>query len=312
MKKLALAAILPFTLALAFSASAQARELKSVGITVGSLGNPYFVTLANGAKAKALQINPNVKVTAVSADYDLSKQFTQIDNFISAGVDLILLNATDPVAIEPAIKKAQKAGIVVVAVDVGAKGVDATVQTDNEMAGKLACKYLVEKLGGKGNVIIQNGPQVTSVIDRVKGCKTVLTAAPGIKVLSDDQDGKGSREGGLNAMQGYLTRFPKIDGLFAINDPQAIGSDLAAKQLKRSGIIITSVDGAPDIEAVLKTDSAIKASASQDPWAQAQDAVAVGYDILNGKRPAQPTLLLAPVLITKDNIASYKGWSSKR
>ena len=49
-----------------------------------------------------------------------------------------------------------------------------------------------------------------------------------IKILSDDQDGKGSRDGGLNVMQGYLTRFPSIQGLFTINDPQAIGSDLAA------------------------------------------------------------------------------------
>ena len=50
-------------------------------------------------------------------------------------------------------------------------------------------------------------------------------------------------------MQGHLTRFPKIDAVFTINDPQAIGTDLAAKQLNRTGIIITSVDGAPDIEA---------------------------------------------------------------
>jgi ribose transport system substrate-binding protein len=249
-------------------------------------------------------------VTAVSADYDLSKQFTQIDNFISAGVDLILLNATDPAAIEPAIRKARKAGIVVVAVDVDAKGVDATVQTDNDLAGRLACQFIVDKLSGKGNVIIQNGPQVTAVTDRVHGCKTVFAAAPGIKVLSDDQDGKGSREGGLNAMQGYLVRFPKIDGLFTINDPQAIGSDLAAKQLKRSGIIITSVDGAPDIEGALKSaGSSIQASASQDPWAQAQEAVTIGYDLLNGKPPADKVKLLAPTLITRDNIASYTGWT---
>ncbi|MCF5668182.1 substrate-binding domain-containing protein, partial [Pseudomonas marginalis] len=239
----------------------EARELKALGISMGSLGNPYFVTLADGATAKAKELNPNVKVTSVSADYDLSKQFSQIDNFISSKVDLILINAVDPSAMASAIKKARDAGIVVVAVDVDAKGVNATVQTDNVEAGKLACQYLVDKLAGKGNVIIQNGPQVTAVTDRVKGCKSALAAAPEIKVLSDDQDGKGSREGGLNVMQGYLTRFPKIDGLFAINDPQAIGSDLAAKQLKRSGIIITSVDGAPDIENALKTDTQIQASA---------------------------------------------------
>ncbi|MPR00832.1 ABC transporter substrate-binding protein [Pseudomonas sp. MAFF 212408] len=291
--------------------SAEARELKAVGISMGSLGNPYFVTLADGATARAKELNPNVKVTSVSADYDLSKQFSQIDNFISSKVDLILINAVDPSAMASAIKKARDAGIVVVAVDVDAKGVNATVQTDNVEAGKLACQYLVDKLSGKGNVIIQNGPQVTAVTDRVKGCKAALATAPEIKVLSDDQDGKGSREGGLNVMQGYLTRFPKIDGLFAINDPQAIGSDLAAKQLKRSGIIITSVDGAPDIENALKTDTQIQASASQDPWAMAQTAVNVGNDLLNDKAPAEAVTLLTPKLITRDTIGNYSGWSSK-
>ncbi|MFQ6589961.1 MULTISPECIES: ABC transporter substrate-binding protein [Pseudomonas] len=298
-------------LATLVSQAVDARELKALGISMGSLGNPYFVTLADGATARAKELNPNVKVTSVSADYDLSKQFSQIDNFISSKVDLILLNAVDPSAMASAIKKARDAGIVVVAVDVDAKGVNATVQTDNVEAGKLACQFLVDKLSGKGNVIIQNGPQVTAVTDRVKGCKAAFAAAPGIKVLSDDQDGKGSREGGLNVMQGYLTRFPKIDGLFAINDPQAIGSDLAAKQLKRSGMIITSVDGAPDIENALKTDTQIQASASQDPWAMAQTAVNVGNDILNDKAPAEAVTLLTPKLITRDNVGTYSGWSSK-
>ncbi|CRM10496.1 D-ribose-binding periplasmic protein precursor [Pseudomonas sp. 28 E 9] len=298
-------------LAALMSQAVQARELKALGISMGSLGNPYFVTLADGATARAKALNPNVKVTSVSADYDLSKQFSQIDNFISSRVDLILINAVDPSAMASAIKKARDAGIVVVAVDVDAKGVNATVQTDNVEAGKLACQYLVDKLSGKGNVIIQNGPQVTAVTDRVKGCKAALATAPDIKLLSDDQDAKGSREGGLNAMQGYLTRFPKIDGLFAINDPQAIGSDLAAKQLKRSGIVITSVDGAPDIENALKTDTQIQASASQDPWAMAQTAVDVGNDLLNDKAPAQAVTLLTPKLITRDNVGGYSGWSSK-
>ncbi|WP_431038399.1 ABC transporter substrate-binding protein [Pseudomonas yamanorum] len=297
--------------AVLMSQAVEALELKAIGISMGSLGNPYFVTLADGATARAKELNPAVKVTSVSADYDLSKQFSQIDNFISSKVDLILLNAVDPSAMASAIKKARDAGIVVVAVDVDAKGVNATVQTDNVEAGKLACQFIVDKLSGKGNVIIQNGPQVTAVTDRVKGCKAALASAPDIKVLSDDQDGKGSREGGLNVMQGYLTRFQKIDGLFAINDPQAIGSDLAAKQLKRSGIIITSVDGAPDIENALKTDTLIQASASQDPWAMAQTAVNVGNDILNDKQPAEAVTLLAPKLITRDNVGSYSGWSSK-
>jgi ribose transport system substrate-binding protein len=292
--------------------AATAKDLNAIGVTLGSLGNPFFVALSQGAEAKAKEINPNATVTTASADYDLNKQFNQIDNFIAAGVDLILLNAADAKAIEPAVRRAQAAGIVVVGVDVAAAGADATVQTNNVQAGEIACQYIADKLGGKGKVIIQNGPQVSAVVDRVNGCKAVLAKSPDIEILSDDQDGKGSREGGMNVMQGHLTRFPEIDAVFTINDPQAIGSDLAAKQLGRTGIVITSVDGAPDIEAALKGNTMVEASASQDPYSMAQLAVEVGYQIMNGEKPAEPMILMPSTLITRDNVADYKGWSSPR
>jgi len=310
-KHLVALAVVAASAALPLAAQAQ-QQIKSVGITLGSLGNPFFVSLAKGAEAKVKQLNPNAKVTALSADYDLNKQFSQIDGFIAAGVNLILVNAVDAKAIEPALVKAKKAGIAVVGVDVAANGADATVQTNNVQAGEIACQYIVEKLGGKGNVIIQNGPQVSAVIDRVNGCKAVLKKSPDIKILSDDQDGKGSREGGLNVMQSHLTRFPKIDAVFAINDPQAVGTDLAARQLNRKNIVITSVDGAPDIETALKSDTQVQASASQDPYMIAQKAVEIGQDVLNGKKPAQQMTLLPSSLITRANVKDYKGWSAPR
>ncbi len=291
--------------------AASAKDLNSIGITLGTLGNPFFVALSQGAEAKAKEINPNVTVNTASADYDLNKQFTQIDNFIASGVDMILLNAADAQAIAPAVKRAQAAGVVVVAVDVAAAGADATVQTDNTQAGTIACQFIADKLGADGGkVIIQNGPQVGAVIERVKGCKEVLAQNPKIEILSDDQDGKGSREGGLNIMQGHLTRFPEIDAVFTINDPQAVGSDLAAKQLGRSEFIITSVDGAPDIETALKGNTLVQASASQDPYTMGQNAVQIGYDLMNGKKPDNPMILMPSTLVTKDNIADYKGWSA--
>ncbi len=296
------------------SAPSPAKELKSIGISLGSLGNPFFVALSKGAEFEARKTNPNVKVTTVGFEYDLGKQVTQIDNFIAAGVDLILLNPGDPKAIGPAIRKAQAAGIIVVAVDTAAEGADATVTTNNVQAGEIACQYVADKLGGKGDVIIENGPQVSAVIDRVVGCKNVFAKYPGLKILSNDQDGKGSREGGLTVTQGYLTRFSKIDAIFAINDPQAIGTDLAARQQQRSVIIISSVDGAPDIEAALKDPASpqIQASASQDPFFMARRAVQVGVGILDGQKPASTVELLPSKLVTRDNIAEYKGWTSDR
>ncbi|MBN9334731.1 ABC transporter substrate-binding protein [Devosia sp.] len=308
MKKLLIAS----AIALAIAAPASAKDLNKIGISLGTMSNPFFVALAKGAEAEAKKTNPNVEVMAFGYDYDMAKQFSQIDNFISAGVDLILLNPADPKAIGPAIKRAQDAGVVVVAVDTFAEGADAVVTTNNVQAGEIACQYIVDKLNGEGNVIIQNGPQVSAVIDRVTGCEKAFAAAPGIKVLSDDQDGKGSREGGLNVMQSHLTRFSDINAVFAINDPQAIGADLAAKQQGRNGLIITSVDGAPDIEAALKDPDSpmIEASASQNPYKMAARAVELGVEILNGTKPAQPLELMDSKLVTRDNIGDYVGWAS--
>src|ERR1700749_4806745 len=134
--------------------AATAKDLKSIGISLGSMGNPFFVALAKGAEFEAKKTNPNVKVTAVGYEYDLGKQATQIDNVLAAGVDLILLNPGDPKAVGPAIKKAQAAGVLVVALDTAAEGADATVTTKNVQPGEISCQYIVDKLGGKGNVII--------------------------------------------------------------------------------------------------------------------------------------------------------------
>lgn len=158
-------------------------------------------------------------------------------------------------------------------------------------------------------MIIQNGPQVSAVIDRVKGCKEELAKHPEVKLLSSDQDAKGSRDGGLNVMQALLTRFSDVQGVFAINDPQAIGSDLAARQLNRTGIVITSVDGAPDIVGALKGKTQIQASASQDPYSMGKLAVETGRDILAGKKPESPMILMQPKLVTRDNVGEYPGWT---
>lgn len=290
-----------------------AKDLNSVGISVGLLGNPFFVATIKGIEDAAKKINPDVKVTSVSADYDLNKQVSQIDSFVAAGVDIIMLNAVDASAIGPAVKRATDAGVVVAAFDVSAPGATVTVMTNNVQAGEKACAYLAEKLGNKGDIVIVNGPSSSSILDRVKGCKDELAKHPDMKILSDDQNAQGSRDGGLNVGQNILTRFDKIDGVFAINDPTAIGFSLAAKQANRSEFIITAVDGAPDIENELKSgEGLIKASASQDPYTMAGQALDMGYEALQGKVPEPNTVLLEPQLITHDNIGEYKGWTAAR
>ena len=294
-------------------APASAKDLNKVGISVGLLGNPFFVATIKGIEDAAKKINPKVEVTSVSADYDLNKQVSQVDSFIAAGVDVIMLNAVEAKAIAPAVKKAQAAGIIVAAFDVSAPGADVTVMTNNVKAGEEACQYLVDHTGGKGDYVILNGPASSSILERVKGCKNVLSQHADIKILSDDQNAEGSRDGGLKVFQSLLTRFDKIDAVFAINDPTAIGAQLAAKQLNRSEFIFTAVDGAPDIEKELSSGtSMIKASASQDPYVMAGQSLTLAAELLAGKKPAEATVLLDPKLITAENLKDYKGWTAAR
>jgi ribose transport system substrate-binding protein len=286
-------------------------KLDSVGVTVGDLSNPFFVVMAQGAEQAAKEIGgDDVRMTVVSSGYDLNQQFNQLENFVAADTDVIVLNAADSKGIRPAVDRARAAGSVVVAVDTAVEAdVDATVTTNNLQAGEVSCKYIADRLQGQGNVVIVNGPPVTSVIERVDGCLNVLSKYPKLKILSKDQNAEGSRDGGLRVMSDLLTTFPDIDAVFAINDPSGVGADLAANQAKRDDFFIVGVDGAPEaIEAIASEDSIYAATATQDPRGMAQTAVQVGNKVRQGQKLESKDILIPVKLITKENVDTAEGW----
>jgi ribose transport system substrate-binding protein len=111
-------------------------------------------------------------------------------------------------------------------------------------------------------------------------------------------------------MQSLLTRFPDIDGVFSINDQMAIGADLAAKQLNRKKLAITGIDGWPEAEESLKTDTTFVGSAAQSPFDVGARSLKVGYDLFQGKQPESKLILISPTLVTRDNVGEYKGWKA--
>lgn len=279
---------------------------KTIGLSVQAIDNPFFVAIQHGAEAAAAKIGARVDLQ--DAQHDIGVQSDQIDNFIQEHVLLILLNAVDSAGIAPAVKRATEAGIPVIAVDVGAQGgVAATITSDNFTAGKDACQYLSNRLKGKGNIAIVDGPPVTAVIDRVKGCKAVLAKQHGIKVVAT-QVGTGDRDVGLELGTNILTANPKLDAIFAINDPTALGVELAAKQSNRSDFFIVSVDGSPDAVASLKTKGLFIATAAQSPDTIANTAVAIGEKVLKHQKIDTPDVKIPVSLVTQDNVNSYKGW----
>jgi ribose transport system substrate-binding protein len=280
----------------------------SIGLTVGTLANPFFVAMSKGVEEAGKELSAEVFVE--SAEYDLAKQTSQIENFITKKVDVILLNAVDTKGIAAAVQQAKDAGIPVIAVDTNAEGgVDATVTSDNYQAGKLAGEYVIEQLGGKGNIAIIDGPPVSAVTDRIKGFEDAVKDSK-IKIVAK-QNGEGNREKALTVMESILQANPSgsIDAVFAINDPEAIGVEIAQEQADRKDeFFIVGVDGAPEVtEAMAKKGSTIKATSAQSPSEMVKKAVEIGMKVKNGEDVED--LIKVPVkLVTQDQLDTYQGW----
>lgn len=283
------------------------KKITSIGLMVQDMSNPFFSAMERGAKRAAKSIGATVNTQ--DAQLDLANQNTQIDAFIQQGVNLIVISAVDESGIEPAIARAKQAGIIVIAVDTPAKGADAVVMTDAVQAGEKSCDYLFTKLGGQGNVLLVDGTPIQTIIDRIDGCKKVAKKYPGIKIVGQ-QASKNDRASGLMVTTDMLTANPGVKGIFGMNDPSALGAVLAVEQAgKSSSIIVTGVDGSPEGVAELKRKgSPFIGTATQNPGAMVEKAVAIASDMLNGKQPAEKTILIPSVLVTRDSVGQYPGW----
>ena len=284
------------------SQSSEPQPLKSIGISVADLGNPYFVQLVDTVSSKAEELaGEPVKMLIRSDAYDWQRQIGQINDFIEQKVDLIILTAADEYKVAAVVAKAQRAGIKVIAVDVNAQGADATITTDNVQAGAIACEKLAEKIGYQGDFVIINGVLVSSVIERVAGCKSALNKYPDITLLSDRMNGTGSVEGGMEAMTYLMEEYHHIDAVFTINDPTAFGALRAAQQANRNEFVLASIDGAPfAAELIKQKGNPWIATAVQRPIPMAEKAIEIGMDLLKGKDVTQRFILIPSTLIEKN------------
>jgi ribose transport system substrate-binding protein len=263
--------------------------------------------MTNGASESAAEIGASISVQ--DAAQDLAVQAAQIDTFITQEMDLIIVGAVDSVGIAPAIERAQAEGILVVAVGDKAQGASTYAAVDNKSAGVVACEYMANEIGGKGEVAIIDGTAVSAVIERVVGCEEALANFPDIKIVKkvagDNAIGKGQ-----TIATDILTAHPKLKGIFGINDPTALGALLAAQDAKFKNLIIVGVDGAPSaVEELSKPSSMFKGSASQDPRAMIKAVLAAAQVVISGGDWPADGILLPSEFITKANLSTYKGWS---
>ncbi|EEX36277.1 ribose ABC transporter substrate-binding protein RbsB [Vibrio metschnikovii] len=259
MKKLA-TLISAALLSASVSVSASAKD--TIAIVVSTLNNPFFVTMKDGAEAKAKDLGYNLIV--LDSQNDPSKELSNVEDLTVRGVKAILINPTDSDAVSNAIRRANRANIPVVTLDRGASRgeVVSHIASDNVMGGEMAGQFIIEKIGEKAKVIQLEGIAGTSAA-RERGQGFMNAVKEHDMVLLASQPADFDRTKGLNVMENLLASNPSVQAVFAQNDEMALGA-LRAVQASGKNILIVGFDGTDDGIAAVKRGQ-LGATVAQQP-----------------------------------------------
>ena len=241
MKKLATlisAALLSTTV----SVSAQAQD--TMAIVLSTLNNPFFVTMKDGAEAKAEELG--YKLIVLDSQNDPSKELSNIEDLTIRGVKAILINPTDSDAVSNAIRIANRSNIPVLTLDRGASRGDVVshIASDNVIGGEMAGHFIMEKVGEKAKVIQLEGIAGTSAArERGEGFMNAVNRSD-LELLAS-QPADFDRTKGLNVMENLLAANPDVQAVFAQNDEMALGA-LRAVQASGKDVMIVGFDGTED------------------------------------------------------------------
>jgi ribose transport system substrate-binding protein len=269
----------------------------TIALSVLTMNNPFFKVIADSMAEEAKK--HGYAVTAVSGDFDVAKQQNQVKDFIVKKVSAIVLCPCDSKAIGPVIKEANAAGIPVFTADIACLDPEAKVvahiATDNLQGGRLAADAIVEALGGKGKVAILDHPVVESVMLRTKGFKERLaelnkTPDTHVEVVAT-LPGGGDKEPSFKAAQDLLQAHADLNGIFAINDPSALGARAALENAgKADQIKLVGFDGQPEGKQAIK-DGKLYADPIQFPDQIGQKTVQTIMQYFDGERVPKEVLI---------------------
>jgi ribose transport system substrate-binding protein len=262
----------------------------TLGLSLSTLNNPFFVTLRDGAQ-KAADAAGTVALVVVDSQDDSAKEAANIEDLISQKVDAILINPTNSDAIVASVEAANKAGIPVFTVDRGANGgeIVSHIASDNVAGGVMAAEYLCAQLGGKGKVVELQGIAGTSAAtDRGAGFNKYMSENCKDVQIVAAQTANFNRAEGLNVFGNILQAQPEINGVFAHNDEMILGAIEAAKAATRTGIVFVGFDAVDDaVKAVEAGDLA--ATVAQQPALIGELGVVAAIEALGGKDVAKNT-----------------------
>jgi ABC-type sugar transport system substrate-binding protein len=251
-----------------------------------------FLTILRNRMSDYAKTLPGVSVQIADAQDDISRQLSQVQNFIANGVDAIIVNPVDTSATVAITKAAADAGVPLVYVnrqpiDVDKLGPKAAFVASNEAeSGTLETKEICKLLGGKGSILVIEGQlRNQAAVQRTKDIHEVISTpeCTGIKIIAE-QTAEWDRTKGQNLMTNWLSKGMKFDAVVSNNDEMAIG---ALQAMKSAGIdtqkaVVGGIDATQDALASMKAGD-LKVTVFQDAAGQGKGAVDVALALAAGK-----------------------------
>ena len=227
------------------------KEMKGrIGVTCMDLTNPFFKLIANVMEEEAAKYG--YQVVALSGEIDPAKQNNQMTDFVAQKYDAIFLNPVDSKSIAEGVKKAHQAGIPVFTYDIEVTDEQAKemvishIGSDNYQGGRLAGESMIKATGDNGQIAIIGYPETSTCLLRVKGFKDYLNDNDSKLKIATELSGRGNRNDGYAVATDIIQAHPDIVGIFAINDPSALGAYAAViKAAKTEQISIVGFDASP-------------------------------------------------------------------
>lgn len=269
----------------------------AIGLSISTQNNPFFVTLAEGAKKAAKQAG--VPLTVVDASDDATKQVSDIEDLVSKNVSVLIVNPVDSDAVTGAVEAAIAKGVKVISVDRVVNGVDIDCQiaSDNVAGAELATQYIADTLGENVKTAELVGTSgASAAIDRSQGFHNI--ADKKLKVVAS-QTADFDRTQGMTVMENMLQADSGIQAVFAGNDEMALGAVEAISGAKKD-VLVVGFDATDDaIEAIKQ--GRMGATIAQQPALIGSTAVENAIKLT--KSESIPKEIPVEVtLITKDNV----------
>ncbi len=288
------------------SAGATAGEKeKLIGICLPGATHGWVAAVAYFAENEAKDLGLNYYLVTSA---NPNEQANQIDDLIGLGCDTIVLFPHNN-EIDVAAQKILDSGIKLVNFD-RKVAVDSTcyLAGDNPGIGVSGARYIGEKLGGKGDIVLVHVPANGSIdVERVEACKATLAKEfPEIRIIGDyGASFTGSREDGLRAMTDVLTANPHIDGVFSMDDELSLGILQAIEDAGRTDIkVLTGGGGAQEYFRAIKDTPSINISSALYSPAMIRDAVDIAKKISDGVAVDQQIIIPATI-VDKTNVDQY-------